>query len=398
LVISGVPARHVLKDKGKMMKNSWKLITVRGVDVRMHFTFPLILIFAAMQFGLISGSLTGAVFGVVAITVLFVLVTLHELGHSFAAQAYGIVVKQIVLSPIGGVAQLERMPENPRQELVIAAAGPAVNFLVAMVMVVIALVGGLGLPSLGHALPGVNGFGFSALFAYIFVYNIILALFNLIPAFPLDGGRILRALLAMRLDYVRATRLAANIGRLAAVGFGLYGLFNGGLFMVLIALFIFTAAGQEAQYVTIRRALKGYQVHHVFNASAYRLEPESTLRQAADLMLIGGQASFAVVRDDSLLGFVPHVDLVNALRRRPPYTAISEIIRYDILPARLSEELVDVEMRMAENHLDTLPVVEDGKYLGLVTAKQIDLLRRMAMSAPDAAPGRTVLPVAPRTM
>lgn len=380
------------------MRNSWKLFTIRGVEVRLHFTFPLILIFAALQFGLIAGSVTGALFGVVAISVLFALVTLHELGHSFAAQSYGIHVKQIVLSPIGGVAQLERMPEDPRQELVIAAAGPAVNLIIAVVMGAVVLAGGFGLPTLRDALPGANGYGLSALFAYIFVYNIILALFNMIPAFPLDGGRILRALLAMRLDYVRATRLAANIGRIAAVGLGIYGLLNGGLFMVLIALFIFTAAGQEAQYVVMRRALRGYQVHHVYNTSAYRLAPESTIRQAADLMLIGGQTSFAVVRDESLLGFVNHDALVEAIKTRPPYTSVVEIMRHDIEPARLDEELVDVEQRMGERGLDALPVAEYGTYLGLITAKQIGMLRRLALTAPDSAPVRAGLPLAPRVM
>lgn len=380
------------------MNNSWRLFTVRGVDVRLHFTFPLILIFAAIQFGLISGSLAGAFFGVVAITILFVLVTLHELGHSFTAQYYGIHVRQIVLSPIGGVAQLDRMPDNPRQELAIAAAGPAVNFVAALIMGVIALASGMGLPGFRDALPGVNGYGPSALFAYIFVYNIILALFNLLPAFPLDGGRILRALLAMRLDYVRATQLAANIGRIAAVGLGLFGLLNGGLFMVLIAVFIFAAAGQEAQYVVMRRALQGYQVHHVYNASAYQLMPESAIRQAADLMLIGGQTSFAVAENGKLVGFIPHHVLVEAMKTKPPYMPVAEIMKQDVVPARLDEELIEVEMRMAGGGLDALPVAQDGRYLGLVSARQIDMLRRLALTAPDSAPARSNTPVVTQTM
>jgi Zn-dependent protease len=379
------------------MKNSWKLFTVRGVDVRLHFTFPLILIFAAFQFGVISGSATGALFGVIAISTLFALVTLHELGHSFAAQYYGIDVRQIVLSPIGGVAQLERMPDNPQQELVIASAGPAVNFIIAIILGAVALAAGNGLPGLRDALPGASGYGLSALFAFIFVYNIILALFNLLPAFPLDGGRILRALLAMRLDYVRATRWAANIGRVAAVGLGLYGLMNGGIFMMLIALFIFTAAGQEAQYVTMRQALKGYTVQHVYSESAYRLMPESTIRQAADLMLLGGQTSFAVVQNDRLVGFVPQAALIEALQGKPPYTPIAEIMRQDVLTATLDEALIDVEMRMAEAKLDALPVVQDGIYRGMVSAKQIGMLRRLVLSAPEAAPSRSEMPVATKS-
>jgi Zn-dependent protease/CBS domain-containing protein len=375
------------------MKNSWKLLTVRGVDVRMHFTFPLILLFAAIQFGLISGSLSGAIFGIFAVSALFVLVTLHELGHSFAAQHYGIHVRQIVLSPIGGVAQLDQIPDDPKKELVIAVAGPAVNVAAAIVLGAIALAAGTGLPGMRDALPGANGFGLSALFAYVFVYNIILALFNLLPAFPLDGGRILRALLAMRVDYVRATRIASTIGRLAAIGLGIFALTTGSLFMVLIAVFIFTAAGQEAQYVIMRRALKGYTVEHVYSTTAYRLAPEGTIRQAAELMLLGGQTSFPVVQDDSLVGFVPHNILIEALRSRPPYTPVHEIMLSGPPTVRLEDTLVDVEMRLAEGGYDALPVVDRSSYLGMVSAKQIGMLRRLVLTAPESAPPKAGLPV-----
>ena len=370
------------------MRNSLKLLSIRGVDIRLHFTFPLILIYAALQFGVLAGSLSGALFGVAAITILFVLVTLHELGHTFAAQHYGIEVKQIVLSPLGGVAQLREMPDRPMQELVIAAAGPAVNFAAAAVMIAAALVFGQNLTGLIGGLPGAGGFDLPALFRYIFTANLLLAAFNLLPAFPLDGGRILRALLALRLDYVRATTISATIGRLAAVGLGIYGLLTGGIFMILIAFFIFTAAGQEARYVRYRRLLRGYTVEHAYSATAYRLHPAMTLRQAADLMLLGKQKSFAVVEDEALDGFLPVGDLLRALQTQRPFALVGDLMRRDVMPVLPSEELFDVERRMIEEQLDALPVVAGGRYLGLITLDQIDTLRQLVNTVAEIAPSR----------
>lgn len=364
-----------------MMSSSLKLFTVRGVDVRLHFTFPLILVLAGLQFGLLSGNLGGALFGVVAVSILFGLVTLHELGHSFAAQHYGIHVERIVLSPLGGVAQLREMPEEPRHELVIAAAGPAVNFAVAALMVLYLALTGASVPGMRDWLPGAGGFDGRALFNYVFVYNLVLAAFNLLPAFPLDGGRILRALLALRMDYVRATNIAAGIGRLAAVALGLFGLLNGGIFMVLIAVFIFGAAGQEAQYVAYRRAIRGYRVEHVFSANAYRLTPEMTLKQAYDLASLTGQSSFAVVNDGRLTGFITQGDLLHALRTQRPYEAVATIMRTAVPRVTPNESLEVAEMRMEEAGLDALPVVSADSYLGLLTRQHINLVRRHNLTA-----------------
>ncbi len=370
------------------MGRSFKLFSVRGIDLKVHITFPLILLFAAFQFGVVTGDLSGALFGIVAISLLFVLVTLHEFGHSFAAQYYGLEVKQIVLSPIGGVAQLEEMPDNPVQELVIALAGPAVNLAAALIMGLAVLVFGLDIVNPLAILGGAAGFGLAALFSYVFVYNIFLALFNMIPAFPLDGGRVLRALLAMRLDYVRATNIASTVGRVAAIGLGIYGLSTGGFFLILIAIFIFSAAGQEAQYTRYRQALKGYTVQHAYSPSAYQLEPTHSIRQASDLMLLGRQSSFPITMSEQLIGFVPNAVLVEALRTLQPYDTVATIMRTDIEPVLPHEPLFEVRRRMELEGLDALPVVSGGRYAGLISREQIDTLHRLAVNAPNAAPPR----------
>jgi stage IV sporulation protein FB len=368
------------------MGRSLRLFTVRGIDVKIHITFPLILVFAALQFGLVSGLASGALFGVIAISILFALVTLHELGHSFAAQYYGVAVKQIVLSPIGGVAQLREMPDKPMQELVIAAAGPAVNFAVALFMVILIPILGVQIDNPMAILTGQNGFGLASLFSYIFVYNIFLALFNLIPAFPMDGGRILRALLAMRLDYVKATDLAANIGRIAAVLMGIYAILNGAFFLAFIAFFIFNAASQEAAFVRYRRSLDGYTVEQAYSPAAYSLTPSMTVRQASDLMVLGRQGSFAVVEDDTIVGFVAQADLMRALQTQPPYTPVGEIMRHDIEPSVPHDPLLEARTRMDELQLDALPVVTAGRYAGLLSRESIDRLQQIIRTAPQNAP------------
>lgn len=353
------------------MGRSLRLFTVRGIDVKLHMTFPLILVFAAFQFGLATGSAAGALFGVTAISILFALVTLHELGHSFAAQHYGVPVQQIVLSPIGGVAQLREMPDKPAQELVIAAAGPAVNFAIAVLMAVMLPVINVQLISPAQILAGQGGFGLEALFSYVFVYNIFLALFNLLPAFPMDGGRILRAVLAMRMDYTRATNAAATIGRIAAILMGLYALFNGAIFLALIALFIFNAAGQEAQLVSRRRALDGLTVEHVYSPGALTLTPAMTLRQASDLMVLGRQADFAVVEDGLVLGLLGRHDLARARQTQQAHTAVRDVMHSDVATLVPHDTLLGALAQMDQSRLDALPVVIAGRYAGLLNREQI---------------------------
>lgn len=367
------------------MGRSLRLFTVRGIDIKLHFTFPIILIFAAVQFGMMTGQVSGALFGVVAISILFFLVTLHELGHSFAAQHYGIPVTQIVLSPIGGVAQLREMPDEPVQELVIAAAGPAVNLIIAAFMAILIPFLGVNLANPLTILSGESGFGLEVLFSYVFVYNIFLALFNLIPAFPMDGGRILRALLATRLDYVKATDLAANIGRIMAVLMGIYALLNGAIFLAFIAFFVFNAAGQEAYLVRYRKSLDGYTVEQVYSPAAYSLSPSNTIRQASDMMVLGRQNSFAVVDDDTLRGFVDESEIVPAMHLKAPYTEVREIMRQDIDPVVPHDTLLMARSRMDELRLDALPVVMAGKYVGLLNRSQIDRLQQMVRSGPRIA-------------
>lgn len=352
----------------------------------MHITFPLILLWAAFNFMMLTGTIEGAVFGVVAILLLFVLVTLHELGHSFAAMYYGVPVEQIILSPIGGVAQLQNMPEKPVQELVIAFAGPAVNFIIAGLMLGTALL--LQIDLLNPFLLLFNGgaLSFEALFAYIFASNLLLALFNLIPAFPLDGGRVFRALLAIFLPYVQATRFAALIGRIAAVALGLFGLFGGGgIFLVFIAFFIYIAAGQEVRYVQIRETLRGYRVQELYSPAGYRLTPTHTLQQAYDLLVYTRQGNFPVTVDGRLVGFLTQADLMEALRSHRSYTPVEQVMRRDLPALTPQMDLFEAQQLMVEEQEAALPVVENGRFLGVLTLGHISEMANWLQMAPRSA-------------
>jgi Zn-dependent protease len=226
--------------------------TVKGTLIRLHVTFLIFLVWIGVSH-YAQGGRQAAVEGVVFIVLLFACVLLHELGHVFAARRYGIQTADITLLPIGGVAQLERIPEKPSEELVIALAGPAVNVVIA---VLLALALG-GLPSVDAGTQVQNpGVGLLGRLAWV---NITLVLFNLVPAFPMDGGRVLRALLAYRLDHTHATRIAAGVGQVAAFALGLAGLF-GNPVLIFIALFVYMGASAEGTAAELRERSRGLTV------------------------------------------------------------------------------------------------------------------------------------------
>jgi Zn-dependent protease len=352
------------------MGSSFKILAIRGIDIRIHITFPLILFWAAFQYGQEDG-LIGAVFGIVVFSLLFVLVTLHELGHSFAAMHYGVSVRQIVLLPIGGLAQLEKMPEKPVQELVVAIAGPAVNVVLAVLFGFIAWAANIAvIPALGTV-----SLTFSTIFAYIIFYNIVLALFNLLPAFPMDGGRVLRSLLAMKFSFARATAVAVNIGRVVAVLLGVWGLVSGAVFTVFIALFIFAAGTQELAVVRWQgrrqQAGPGYKVQQAYSPQMPVLTPSDSVRSAMREQMQGWHDGFPVADDGRYLGFVTEDGLLRAANLYGPDTLIYAAISRDVKPVSMQTDLLDVQQQMTRLRVRALPVVEYGRLLGIITYRQI---------------------------
>lgn len=364
------------------MDQSLKIFTVRGIAIRVHLTFPLILIWAALQFGVLAqGGWGGALFGVVTTLLLFVIVVLHELGHSLAAQHYGVEVKQIVLLPIGGVAQLAEIPENPKQELVIAIAGPAVNFALALVSGVLIYLAGIRLNT--SDVPGMlfqfSRISLTGLAIYLFASNLLLGFFNLLPAFPMDGGRVLRALLATRLTYPRATAIAASVGQGLALLMGLWAFMRGDFFLILVGIFIYTGASQERNLVLSRSALAGFKVRQAFSRQARALSPQDELAKAVELTLHGFQADFPVCDGEQVVGILTHSRLVQSLTRHGASIKVGEVMDEAFTPLSPNQSLTEAQRQFAENRTDALPVIEDGRFLGLLTAR--DLLEMLQLAA-----------------
>jgi CBS domain-containing protein len=223
----------------------------------------------------------------------------------------------------------------------------------------------------------------SSVFAYVFISNLFLAVFNLLPAFPMDGGRILRSLLAARMSYPRATAIAVTIGQALAWMLGLYGFLGGGFFMVLIAIFIYVGAGQEGQLVQLRSVLGSIRVEQAYSRHAQTLSPQSTLKDAVDLTLNSFQADFPICDGTSLIGIVTHTKLIQALNTYPPDTEVSKIMVEDIPAVGPDEGLFEVQKQFSELGLDALPVVKQGEFLGIITSKDLNEIYQMLSRKPD---------------
>jgi stage IV sporulation protein FB len=318
-------------------------------------------------------------------SILFVIVVLHELGHSVAALRYGVPVKEIVLLPIGGVAQLTRMPEKPIEEFVIAIAGPLVNFGLAILLALVAFTTGLelGIGNMPLTFSRLAGASLQSVFAYVFISNLFLGVFNLLPAFPMDGGRIFRALLATRFDYARATSIAVTVGQGIAWLMALWGLLGGGFFIIIVAVFILIGASQEGQLVQLKRLFDGLHVEQAFSRGVKSLTPNSTLREAVDLTLSTFQSDFPICEDDRLVGLLTQSRLIDALNRLNPETPVSMVMERDVSPVEPKDGLFQVQQRLAELSLDALPVVDEGMFLGLITSRDLNEAYRLLSKQPD---------------
>ncbi len=364
-----------------------KLFTVRGIEVKMHITFPLILVWAAVQFGYLNTegfSLSGAAFGVVVILLLFICVVIHELAHSLVAVRMGFPVRDIVLLPLGGVAQMERMPERPAQEFLMAIAGPLSNFVIAVLLTVAGLALEMGAGrDLWQLLIDPIQLGWRGIIPYLIVTNLGLAVFNLIPAFPMDGGRVLRALLATVMSHARATTLAVRVGQGLAWMLGLTGLLTSNFMWVLIAIFIYSGAAQEGQMVHVKNALQGLRVRQAFSRRALALCPNDPVSRAADLTLESFQADFPVCDGERLMGLLTHTDVIRALKQRRPETPVREVMRTDFPTVGLDDGLFEVHRQMAEAGLDALAVMEGERFLGLLTRRDVNEVYQLLSVSPE---------------
>ena len=356
------------------MSGSFRIAKVKGIEIRVHLLFPLVLLWAALDWGVWRGlGPAGAVYGVAFVVLLFACVTLHELGHSLVARTFGLAVRDITLLPIGGLARLDGELERPRQEFWMALAGPAVNLVLValLVPVVIPLVGWRALGGLDSLLARFAGPGIDRLLVDLLVANFGLALFNLLPAFPMDGGRVLRAVLASRMGELDGTRIATRVGQGLAVVLGLVGLFGGAWNLTLIAVFILASAGQEWQAVQLKLTLRDMPARAALMRGGVVLSPHESLSRAIDVTLRGVQEDFAVFDRGSLVGILARQDVAEAFQRHGPSVLVGPVMRTDFPVARSNETLFDLERLMQTNGSSAVSIVEEGRFLGLVTRKAI---------------------------
>ncbi len=346
------------------MRWSTTLVRIADIDVKVHVTFLLLLAWVAMSYWRAERSVEATLAGLAFILAIFACVVFHEFGHALTARRYGVKTRDIILLPIGGVARLEQIPENPRQELWIALAGPAVNVGIAsMIAFWLQFTGGW------QPVEELTVTGGSFL-QRLLVVNLFLVLFNLIPAFPMDGGRVLRALLGMQMDYVKATQIAASIGQALAFGFGFLGLFSNP-FLVFIALFVWIGAAQEGSMAQMKSALGGIPVSQVMITDFRALAPSDTLGRAIELTLAGSQKDFPVMEEGRLAGVLTQDDLIKALDGHGRDQPVHAVMQRDFKTAALSEMIEPVLARFQECAYRTIPVLAGERLAGIVTLDNV---------------------------
>jgi Zn-dependent protease/CBS domain-containing protein len=345
------------------MSRSFRLGRLAGIDIFVHPTFALLLVWVAVSSGLQGRTMGAAAEGVALMLVLFACIVLHELGHALMARRFGIATRDITLLPIGGMARLERMPERPVQEFLVALAGPVVTLLIAVTLFAWLRLSGDWRPL--EAISVARG----AFVEQVMMANVALLLFNLLPAFPMDGGRVLRAILAARTDYVSATVRAASLGQGIAFLLALVGLFSN-LFLVIVAFFVWIAAAEEAAAVQKRSALAGVTVRAAMMTQLQTLTPASTLGDAVELLLSGSQQEFPVLQRGALAGILTRRRLIGALASHGREAAVGPLME-ECPTATADEPLEPMLTRLDVTNTRSVAVVDEGRLVGLVTLDNV---------------------------
>ncbi len=350
------------------LKYALKLGKPFGIQVYVHWTFLLIIlwvIFLDAQQGLPAKEIIYSVLFVLAI---FVCVVIHELSHSLTARKYGISTRSITLLPIGGVADLERIPENPRQELAVSIAGPISNLVIALVLwLLINLTGDFNIQQ--EHLQSINSSNF---FIVLTFANVMLAVFNMLPVFPMDGGRVFRSVLALRLPREQATYIAMSIAKFLAVGLALLGIFFNP-FLVIIAVFIFLGAQREYEMMRFSSVLEGYTVEDILITEFTPLHPDDPLQRAVDILLSTPEQRFVITQDNKVKGILTRNDIIHGLTNHEKDEKIAVIMNKDVTTFFANTPLQKAYQTMYNKGITMVPVVNsDGELMGIIDMETIN--------------------------
>jgi stage IV sporulation protein FB len=361
---------------------SFNIGSIAGTAIRLHITFLLFLLWVFFE-SYVSGGAGAAWQSLVFIVLLFTCVVAHEFGHILTARQFGVTTPTVTLLPIGGVAQLERIPEEPGQEFLIAIAGPLVNVVITTLLVV------FGDANLHAAAAAAVDNTHIPLLDRLAAVNLFLALFNMIPAFPMDGGRVLRALLAKRLGYVRATEVAAVIGQFVAFALGFIGLMSNPV-LIFIAIFVYLAASSEAHMVALRAASRGVPVSHAMMTQFATLSPEAHLDEAIHTLLQTGQGEFPVVDGAGKpAGALGRADLIRAIKTLGPDARVANAMSAELPTIGHRQRLEDAFKLLTQKQTPAVGVTDgSGRLVGLVTSDTIAemMMLQDAMAKSPAGP------------
>ncbi len=347
------------------MKNSLFIGKIAGIQIFIHWTFPLIIlwiIFSNARKGLNVEQITWSVFFVLT---LFVCVTLHELGHALAAKRFHIKTKDITLLPIGGVARLENMPEKPMQELIVALAGPAVNGVLFLIIYIVLQIAGM--PFEFSSITHITADNF---FFNLAILNVWLAVFNLIPAFPMDGGRVLRALLAMKLSRTLATQIAGRIGQVIATVFVFLGFF-GNPFLIFIGIFIFLAAMTETEMVKTQSILKGHTIGELTMKQLPVIDRTDTIEKAVQLLLDGQAKNFLVMDATEPYGTLNRDGIIKALTEHGDKISVESVTDKNLGYIGADEPVEQALLLMQQHKYPLLIVTNNNQLYGVVDMENI---------------------------
>lgn len=348
------------------MKWSLKIARIAGIDVFVHWTFLILLVWILWA-NLRSGQTLGeSMTGVWFILALFTCVLLHEFGHGLMARRFGISTRNITLLPIGGVANIEKLPEKPGQELLVAIAGPAVNVVIAGLIALGFLLAGKegNWLELGQPITGGN------FMSGLLLVNLTLALFNLIPAFPMDGGRVLRAALSMKLGRATATEWAARIGQLLAIGFVFFGAFYN-FWLIFIGIFIYLGASAEANYEATQSLISHFKVGDVLMRQFTLIPATHTIEEAVRLLLDGQEKDFLVEENDQISGTITRDDLMRGLHEFGKQEPVSVIVKPELLRLDYDMPLSEAHQKMAETKNNICPVYQGQDLVGVLNMENI---------------------------
>ena len=345
------------------MKYSFKVAKLFGIDVYIHITLFLIiailsyiLLITPQPFGYLNANYPEwikLILSIFSATSLFFAVLLHELAHSLVSKKYGINVKNIVLFIFGGIASIEEIPKEPKKEILISLAGPAASFALALTSYAISLI---DLPIFSD---------FFIVFAY---FNAVLAVFNLIPAFPLDGGRVLRGFLASKMNFVKATRMAAEIGKMIAIFMGILGFFVNP-WLILIALFIYMGANEEEKMIVVENLLEKIKVAEIMTPNPVVVSADWKVSDVLGLMLKFKHLGYPVVKDGKLVGIVTLKDVMNARGDEK----VENVMTKELITIHPNQTAFDAFKLISSNKIGRILVVEDGKLVGIIS--RTDLMR-----------------------